>query len=67
MRTTPHFNYPNAQKMTQEAIRQQIEAIRKASHDAGKSPETSRQFLIDAGIIKEPEKKEVQQLVKKKK
>jgi hypothetical protein len=45
--------------MTQQAIRQQIEAIRKASADAGRSPETARQFLIAAGILKEePQSKE---------
>ena len=43
--------------MTQEAIRQQIEAIRQASADARKSPESARQFLIDAGIMKKEEVK----------
>ena len=38
--------------MTQIAIQQQIEVIRKASAEALKSKETARQFLIDAGIIK---------------
>ena len=42
--------------MTQLAIQQQIEAIRKASAEALKSKETARQFLIDAGIIKEEKK-----------
>jgi len=42
--------------MTQLAIQQQIEAIRKASVEARKSKETARQFLIDAGIIKEGKK-----------
>lgn len=45
--------------MTQIAIQQQIEAIRKASAEAGKSKETARQFLIDAGIIKTSPVKEV--------
>ncbi|MHA4808364.1 hypothetical protein ACX0G9_09650 [Flavitalea flava] len=39
--------------MTQEAIRQQIDAIRQASAYARKTPETARQFLVEAGIIKE--------------
>ena len=39
--------------MTQTAIQQQIEVIRRASAEARKSKETARQFLIDAGIIKE--------------
>ncbi len=51
--------------MTQEAIQQQIEAIRKATADAAKSPETARKFLIDAGIIKEPRKKEIKEPGKK--
>ena len=42
--------------MTQEAIQRQIEAIRQASADARQSPEKARQFLIDAGIIREPNK-----------
>jgi hypothetical protein len=52
--------------MTQEAIQQQIEAIRKASADASKSPETARKFLIDAGIIKESGKKEIKEPKKEK-
>jgi len=42
--------------MTQIAIQQQIEVIRKASAEALKSKETARQFLIDAGIIKDLKK-----------
>jgi hypothetical protein len=52
--------------MTQEAIQQQIEAIRKASADASKSPEAARKFLIDAGIIKGSRKKEIKEPEKKK-
>ncbi|NII25910.1 hypothetical protein HB364_12500 [Pseudoflavitalea sp. X16] len=43
--------------MTQITIQQQIEVIRQASAEARKTKESARQFLIDAGIIKE-EKKE---------
>lgn len=50
--------------MTQISIQQQIEVIREASAEARKSRETARQFLIDAGIIKEESKGKV---VKKKK
>jgi hypothetical protein len=53
--------------MTQEAIRQQIEAIRQASADARKSPETARQFLVDAGIIKAEPKNDKQVETKSKK
>jgi hypothetical protein len=42
--------------MTQTAIQQQIEIIRQASAEARKSKETARQFLIDAGIIKDEKK-----------
>jgi hypothetical protein len=42
--------------MTQHAIQQQIDIIRQASAEARKSKETARQFLIDAGIIKEKNK-----------
>jgi len=38
--------------MTQIAIDQQIEAIKKVTQEALKSPETALKFLIDAGIIK---------------
>ncbi|HTE25470.1 hypothetical protein [Flavitalea sp.] len=40
--------------MTQIAINQQIEAIKKVTQEALKSPETALKFLIDAGIVKEP-------------
>jgi hypothetical protein len=39
--------------MTQIAIQHQIEVIRQATAEARKSKETARQFLIDAGIIKD--------------
>ena len=42
--------------MAQISIQQQIEIIRQASAEARKSKETARQFLIDAGIIKEESK-----------
>ena len=42
--------------MTQSAIQKQIEVIRQASAEARKSKESARQFLIDAGIIKEEKK-----------
>jgi hypothetical protein len=42
--------------MTQSAIQKQIEVIRQASAEARKSKESARQFLIDAGIIKEGKK-----------
>jgi hypothetical protein len=41
------------QTMTQIAIQQQIEVIKKANQDARKTKEAARKFLIDAGIIKE--------------
>ncbi len=53
--------------MTQTDIRQQIEAIRAASADARKTPETARQFLIDAGIVKENPSKAVKVETKTKK
>jgi hypothetical protein len=53
--------------MTQEAIHQQIEAIRRASADARRTPETARQFLVDAGIIKAEPKVEKQIETKSKK
>jgi hypothetical protein len=37
--------------MTQEHIQQAIDAIRAAGKEARRSPEASRQFLLDAGII----------------
>ncbi len=45
--------------MTQIAIQQQIEVIRQASAEARKTKESARQFLIDAGIIKEERKEKV--------
>jgi hypothetical protein len=42
--------------MTQSAIQKQIEVIQQASAEARKSKESARQFLIDAGIIKEEKK-----------
>lgn len=42
--------------MTQTAIQRQIEVIRQASAEARRSKETARQFLIDAGIIKDNSK-----------
>ena len=39
--------------MTQIAINTQIEAIKSVTADALRTKETARQFLIDAGIIKE--------------
>ncbi|HEY4065223.1 MAG TPA: hypothetical protein VGM30_25155 [Puia sp.] len=44
--------------MTQIAIQQQIEAIRQATADALRSKESARQFLIDAGIIKDDKKQQ---------
>ncbi|MBS1563551.1 MAG: hypothetical protein JST39_04145 [Bacteroidetes bacterium] len=43
--------------MTQEAIQKQIEIIQRVSAEVLKSKESSRQFLIDAGIIKAGKKK----------
>jgi hypothetical protein len=45
--------------MTQIAIQRQIEVIRQATAEARKSKETARQFLIDAGIIKDNAKVKV--------
>jgi hypothetical protein len=42
--------------MTQIAIQRQIEAIEQATAEALKSKESARQFLIDAGIIKDDKK-----------
>ncbi|MBN9385115.1 MAG: hypothetical protein J0H74_30445 [Chitinophagaceae bacterium] len=36
-----------------------IDAIKRASAEACKSKESARQFLIDAGIIKEKKKRKV--------
>jgi hypothetical protein len=44
--------------MTQKEIQEQIDRIRQASLEANKSKETARQFLIDAGIIKDDKKQE---------
>ena len=38
--------------MTQIAAQAQIKAIQEATREASKSPETARQFLVDAGILK---------------
>ncbi len=50
--------------MTQAEIQHQIELIRKVSAEVLKSKESARQFLIDAGIIKDDKK--VRPLIKKK-
>jgi hypothetical protein len=42
--------------MTQKEIQEAIDAIRQASFEANKSKESARQFLIDAGIIKDDKK-----------
>ena len=42
--------------MTQKAINEQLEAIKRVSEEVLKSKESARQFLIDAGIIKVPNK-----------
>jgi hypothetical protein len=42
--------------MTQEEIQQQIDDIILVSREVNKSKETARQFLIDAGIIKDKKK-----------
>ena len=42
--------------MTQAEIQRQIEVIRLATAEAMKSKESARQFLIDAGIIKDEKK-----------
>ena len=42
--------------MAQNAIQKQIDIIRQASAGARKSRESARQFLIDAGILKEEKK-----------
>jgi hypothetical protein len=38
--------------MTQAAIKQQIDAIERASAQVRRSKKTAREFLINAGIIK---------------
>jgi hypothetical protein len=45
--------------MTQIAINQQIEAIKKVTQEALKTKESALKFLVDAGIVKE--KKETSQ------
>lgn len=42
--------------MTQKQIQDQIAAIKSAGARATKSKESARQFLIEAGIIKETSK-----------
>jgi hypothetical protein len=42
-------------------IDEQIEAIKKATEEACKSPEAARKFLIDAGILTEEPPKELEQ------
>jgi hypothetical protein len=42
--------------MTQEAIQEQINAIKQATQNALQSKETAEKFLLDAGIIKRDEK-----------
>jgi formylmethanofuran dehydrogenase subunit E-like metal-binding protein len=39
--------------MTQIAINQQIEAIKKVTREAMKTKESALKFLVDAGIVKE--------------
>jgi hypothetical protein len=39
--------------MTQIAINTQIETIRSVTQEALKTKESARQFLVDAGIIKD--------------
>ena len=45
--------------MTQTAIQRQIEAIRQVSAEARRTKESARQFLIDAGIIKDGKKEKI--------
>jgi hypothetical protein len=42
--------------MTEEEIQQQIDDIILVSREVNKSKATARQFLIDAGIIKDKKK-----------
>jgi hypothetical protein len=44
--------------MTQKEIQETIDAIRQASKEARKSKESARQFLVDAGIIKDEKKQD---------
>ncbi len=39
--------------MTQIAINQQIEALKKVTREALKTKESALKFLVDAGIVKE--------------
>lgn len=48
--------YQKFAKMTQEAIQEQINAIKQATQNALQSKETAEKFLLDAGIIKIDEK-----------
>jgi hypothetical protein len=51
--------------MTQEAIQHQIDILQRA-HELTSSPEASRKFLIDAGIIKEKAPSKKKKAVKRK-
>jgi hypothetical protein len=42
--------------MTQQAIQKQIESLERVAARIN-TPQTARQFLVDAGIIKAPKKK----------
>jgi hypothetical protein len=42
--------------MTQIAINQQIEAIKKVTQEALKTKESALKFLVDAGIVKAKKK-----------
>lgn len=42
--------------MTQEAIQAQLDSLERVAAKIN-TPETARQFLLDAGIIKPPKKK----------
>ena len=48
-------------EMTQEAIQLQIEALERAGAELAKSPEASRQFLINIGLLKEKSPKRKKQ------
>lgn len=39
--------------MTEQAYKEQIDAIKKVSKEARKSRESAIKFLVDAGIVKE--------------
>lgn len=51
--------------MTQEQIDKQITVLRKASAEAGKSKESARQFLMEAGIIKKQTAKAIESAPKR--